>query len=226
MIVVTKTDKSSGQSVRVEIPEGKDPFAVCAAAMRSLGLEAQADYPEFAAIMEARKKNGSRRKLEHDKSARHDMDRQRTEAAGRSAHRKRSALPGQEDSPPHQRIPAGSAGHNIKPDVRGAAGEVSADEGGLPVVMGEAVGVRDTSRQAHAKLKWSGKLTAQQEQLMAWLRAQSGDATRQEIARGTGLGINCVAGRCRELLDTGVLVENSRRACRVTKETANPLRVA
>ncbi len=87
------------------------------------------------------------------------------------------------------------------------------------------VGVRGTSVEAHRKLKASGKLTAQQEAVMAWLRSRIGDATRQEISRGSGIAINAVCGRVKELMDAGEIVETGRRRCRVTGETANPVTV-
>lgn len=83
-----------------------------------------------------------------------------------------------------------------------------------------AVGVRGTSRDAYARAKVAGKLTAQQSVIMDWLAGQSGDRTRQEIARGTGIGINAVAGRVKELLDGESLVETRKRTCGVTGETA------
>ena len=99
--------------------------------------------------------------------------------------------------------------------------------GSIPV--GPAMtGVRETSRDAYRKARWSGKLTRQQEQVVAWLRGRVGDATRQEIARGTGLGINAVCGRVNELLDPeiGALRETGKRKCRATGETANGLTLA
>ncbi len=85
------------------------------------------------------------------------------------------------------------------------------------------VGVRETSIEAHRKLKASGKLTAQQEAVMAWLRGRIGDATRQEISKGSGIAINAVCGRVNELLEVGELRETRKRKCRVTGETANAL---
>ena len=88
--------------------------------------------------------------------------------------------------------------------------------------------IRDTSIASYRKARVSGKLTAQQEHIVGWLRRQIGDATRQEIARGTGLGINAVCGRVNELLapEVGVLRETRKRKCRVTGETANAVRLA
>ena len=85
--------------------------------------------------------------------------------------------------------------------------------------------MRQTSRDAYNRAKVSGKLTAQQEAVMAWLRGRIGDATRQEISRGSGIAINAVCGRVKELLDAGEIVETGRRRCRVTGETANPVTV-
>ena len=76
------------------------------------------------------------------------------------------------------------------------------------------VGVRETSKQALAKHRGSGKLTAQQAVIVAWLRAHRGqEHTRQELSKALGLGINVVCGRVNELLNEPIcaLVETSKR---------------
>lgn len=87
-------------------------------------------------------------------------------------------------------------------------------------------GVRETSRDAYAKHRASGKLGRQHEVVLAALRGRARDMTRQELARETGLGINAVCGRVNELMDEPFcLVEvHRRRACDVTGESVEALR--
>lgn len=95
-----------------------------------------------------------------------------------------------------------------------------------PDLFAPTVGVRQTSVEAYRKMERSGKLTAQQEVVVAWMRGRIGDATRQEISKGTELPINAVSGRVHELVELGVLRETRRRKCRVTQENVNALVVA
>lgn len=100
-------------------------------------------------------------------------------------------------------------------DPRGRTGNVH---------RAETVGVRSTSIEAHRKLKESGKLTAQQSQVIAWVRLQPRPVTRGEIKRGTGLEINAVAGRVNELLhdfERPQLLEVAKQRCSVTGEVVN-----
>lgn len=170
MIIVAKTDKSSGRVARVEIPEGKDVVAVLNAVLAGLGFKTATEDPLHDEIMAARKQRGSAVSTQPPKAEPPALELRQSESR-------------------------------------------------------QSVGVRETSRDAYRKAKWSGKLTRQQEQIVAWFRGRAGDATRQEIARGTGLGINCVTGRVNELLnpEIGVLREVGKRKCRVTGETANGL---
>ena len=116
----------------------------------------------------------------------------------------------------------------------GSAREEERPDPGLGVARGSfdtpkpadlffTIGVRQTSREAYARAKVSGKLTAQQKAVMAWLKGRIGDATRQEISKGSGIAINAVCGRVKELLDAGEIVETGRRRCRVTGENVNAL---
>jgi hypothetical protein len=82
--------------------------------------------------------------------------------------------------------------------------------------------VRDTSRDAYHAHRASGKLTAQQKQVFAAIGER--DWTRQELAKATGLGVNVICGRVKELLDANVLEECGRRTCAATGEKANALR--
>lgn len=49
--------------------------------------------------------------------------------------------------------------------------------------------------------------------------------TRQEISQGTGIPINCICGRVKELLDVGVIEERGMKRCNVTGNAVNALRV-
>lgn len=89
-------------------------------------------------------------------------------------------------------------------------------------------GVRDTSRDALAKLGASGKLNRQQAAIVAFLQAHPGRGyTRAELAEATGLRHSTICGRCNELLSEpfAALEELPRRPCRVTGEAAHPLKL-
>lgn len=126
------------------------------------------------------------------------------------------------DDPLHDEIMAERAAEDQRIDR-----EVPNLEAAGSTPAGRATGVRETSRVAYSKAKWSGKLTRQQGQVVAWLRGRAGDATRQEIAAGTGLSINATCGRCFELMDEPImlLVETDKRKCRITGETAYGLQL-
>ena len=106
-----------------------------------------------------------------------------------------------------------SASHN--------SGEVAVNHASGPHVSG----VRDTSRDAYAKYGATGKLSRQQEIIVAVLRGSRRDYTRQELAKKTGLGINAVCGRVNELMQEPfcALVEHRRRKCDVTGENVMAL---
>lgn len=89
-----------------------------------------------------------------------------------------------------------------------------------------APGVRDTSMAAYFAMRWTGKLTRQQQVLAHFLAANGQrDYTRQELANATGLAINAICGRVKELLDLGAVEERGRRPCRITGESANALQL-
>lgn len=84
--------------------------------------------------------------------------------------------------------------------------------------------VRDSSRDAYAHLKAEGKLGPKQKQIVAFIEKRPGsDFSRIELSSGTGLPINCVAGRVKELIDLGVLKEGRRRACTITHNNIRPV---
>ena len=231
MIIVTKTDKPSGRATRVEIPEGKDVAAVLNAVRAGLGFKTMAEDLVHDEIMAVR-----RRDAQGDGVGPHKAD--GTLVAGTTTTFPRR-WSGDEHRPPVSRPAGGSAqepagDRGARPDrgarvPRGAAG---GEDRGADLLLGVGPsplgGGRETSRSAYRKARFSGKLTRQQEVVVAWLRGRVGDATRQEIARGTGLGINAVCGRVNELLDPeiGVLRETGKRKCRATGETANTLVLA
>lgn len=51
------------------------------------------------------------------------------------------------------------------------------------------------------------------------LREGGKPLTRSEISKKTGLTINAVSGRVKELVTTGLLVQRGKRTCSVTKKT-------
>lgn len=83
---------------------------------------------------------------------------------------------------------------------------------------------RTISRQAYHDHIASGKALRQWQQVYAAIEANPGQ-TRAEIARDTGIRLNCVCGRVRELLapECGMIAEGSRRKCTVTGEQAHIL---
>ncbi|MDE2104338.1 MAG: hypothetical protein KGL39_44280 [Patescibacteria group bacterium] len=208
--------------VVLEVDESRDPFELCAQVAKSLGLpeDTEASRVAFAEM------KASRSKRHEEVAAGSCAPVGPLVARGESDDRRRR---GDQDGASVPRAQDEARARREAPDDRGArdvAGRTDASRSdGLPVGMG-ASGVRKTSVDAYAKARAAGKLTTQQTVIADWLQKQIGDATRQEIARGTGLGINAVAGRCRELLDAGVLLETKQRKCKVTSETAFGLRLA
>ena len=89
-------------------------------------------------------------------------------------------------------------------------------------------GIRDTSRAAYDDLVASGKMSRQHRALVAFLKARPGrDWTRAELAEGIGWRVNVICGRCAELLHEpfAVIEELPRRNCKITKQSAHPLRL-
>jgi len=85
--------------------------------------------------------------------------------------------------------------------------------------------IKDTSRIAYANLIVSGKGKTQREKLYVVI-AESGPITRAELSAITGVRINAVCGRVKELLNEEVIEELSVRACSQTYNKAHPLKVA
>ena len=195
MIEVT-INKKGAEPVRVQIPEGKDPFEVCMAVIKNMGITVMEEDREHDAVMLARHGPGE------------PAPRAGNGAAVRAGEASSSAV--------------------VKDDVNGGSiplrPATKHDDMFLELPpAAPTVGVRAASVEAYRKIERSGKLTAQQEVVMAWVRSRIGDHTRQEISRGTELPINAVCGRVHELVDLGELRETRRRRCRVTGENVNAL---
>jgi hypothetical protein len=84
--------------------------------------------------------------------------------------------------------------------------------------------VTATSLEAFNSLRDSGKLTVRQQQVMAVI-SPGRDYSLHEISILCGLPINCVSGRVKELRDADKLEAGPRRACKVTSNKCNPVRL-
>ena len=79
-----------------------------------------------------------------------------------------------------------------------------------------------TSVLAFREAVEEGRAECLRDVVFLWLR-ENGPATRQEIARGTGIPINIVCPRVRELLNEERVFVAGTRPCRVTGKTAQVL---
>lgn len=77
-------------------------------------------------------------------------------------------------------------------------------------------GVRDTSIAAHIEHKASGKLGAQEQRILEFLRIRQFGLTRNEIAHALNLRLSSVCGRVNTLIKAGVARDEPRRACTIT----------
>ena len=84
--------------------------------------------------------------------------------------------------------------------------------------------VRQTSRTAYAEHERTGKAGSQRARILAHI-ASKGPLTRQEVSHETGVAINAVCGRVKELLDAGLLVEPRKRVCSVSGKQAGEVSV-
>ena len=84
-------------------------------------------------------------------------------------------------------------------------------------------GSRDTSRDALAEHRSSGKLGAQQQVVFAALTKGGQAFTRAELAVRTGIRLSAICGRVSELLALQVIKEGPRRQCSVTGKNAHVL---
>ncbi len=86
-------------------------------------------------------------------------------------------------------------------------------------------GVRETSVEAYRYIRARGITGAQCEHIVGYL-FEHPPRTRAEISRGTGIAINAVCGRVRELMDGGALNENAPRPCSTSGRMAHPVTLA
>ena len=87
--------------------------------------------------------------------------------------------------------------------------------------------MRDTSLLAFADLLEQGEINRRQFEVLDFLTEHHGlNFSRREIAKMTGMELCCVTGRVNELLQKGLVVEEAKRACGVTRRTVHPIRVA
>ena len=94
-------------------------------------------------------------------------------------------------------------------------------EAGTPPLRGR--GSRDTSKDALAEHRSSGKLGAQQQQVFAALTRSGQAFTRAELAQRTGIRLSAICGRISELLALQVITEGPRRQCGVTGKNSHVL---
>lgn len=85
-------------------------------------------------------------------------------------------------------------------------------------------GQRDTSKDALKRMVDCGALSERQAQVLAAIRGASGDLTRAEVARATGMTHGASCGRCHELLAAGLIEETARRTCSVTGASSHGVR--
>jgi len=83
--------------------------------------------------------------------------------------------------------------------------------------------VRDTSREAYAGINKDGTARTQRGRVLIFIRLEP-YVSRAEIANYMGIGINAACGRVKELLDSGLIIEDGRKQCRVTGHTAYALK--
>lgn len=84
--------------------------------------------------------------------------------------------------------------------------------------------VAETSLAAYDELRSTGKLNTRQQQVMAVIQPGR-DYSLQELVMLSGLPINCVSGRVKELKDAGQLKHGPKRPCSLTGKTIHPVRV-
>ncbi len=86
--------------------------------------------------------------------------------------------------------------------------------------------VRKISIEAYQKHIDSGKQSTQWMRIYAWLgHCYVKPRTRSELASDLGMRMSSVCGRVNELIKAGLLVEDGRRKCAITNESAHPIRL-
>lgn len=89
--------------------------------------------------------------------------------------------------------------------------------------------IAETSRVARHQVEESGGISAGCRRVMLFLHREPEQAfTRAEIARGSGMPLQTVCARVRDLLDDELprIEELAPRACKVTGNPSKPIRVA
>jgi hypothetical protein len=66
--------------------------------------------------------------------------------------------------------------------------------------------IRESSLRAHDAIQADGTAVTKAARVLAYVRAHP-RCSRQDIAKGTGITINCVCGRVNELIESGELLE-------------------
>jgi hypothetical protein len=79
--------------------------------------------------------------------------------------------------------------------------------------------IQDTSLEIFLKEVYPN-LAARQRPVLHFLRNAGGDHTNAEIAQALARPINEITPRCLELRKLGLVLESSRRRCKVTGNTA------
>lgn len=85
-------------------------------------------------------------------------------------------------------------------------------------------GSRDTSKDALAEHRSSGKLGAQQQAVYAALTKSGQAFTRAELAKHLDMTHGAACGRVNELMKLGLVVETERRTCAVTGSKSHGVR--
>ena len=75
---------------------------------------------------------------------------------------------------------------------------------------------RQTSLDAYNELCRSGKANQQRSVVLKAVMDSTRPVTRAELEVSTGMRINCITGRVKELLELGWITETGRRECSVT----------
>ncbi len=85
--------------------------------------------------------------------------------------------------------------------------------------------IKQTSIEAYKQMLESGEITRQQHLILTKLSRKNSSKgyTRQEISRKTGLSINVVCPRVRELLDANLLRIQGHKACPYTRRNVEAI---
>lgn len=86
--------------------------------------------------------------------------------------------------------------------------------------------MRQTSLSAYHQMQQSGRLLETTEMILFALMRHPEGLTRRELEDETGLRVNQIAGRVREMLDKGRVIEDGQRACSVTGNVVNVVKIS